>query len=40
MKEKLDFYSTEVVKTYNLSPEIRYQLKILDSLDPFTRKHS
>lgn len=40
MKEKLDFYSTEVIKTYNLSPEIRYQLKILDSLDPFTRKHS
>lgn len=38
--EKIDFYSNEVMSVYNLNDNIRYQLKILDSLDPFTRKHS
>lgn len=40
MIEKIDFYSNEVMSVYNLNDNIRYQLKILDSLDPFTRKHS
>lgn len=38
--EKIDFYSNEVFSVYNLNENIRYQLKILDSLDAFTRKHS
>lgn len=39
-KEKLDFYSHDVFKIYDLPEEMRYQLKILDTLDAFTRKHS
>ncbi len=37
---EIDFYSNEVLKTYNLNEKMRYQLSILDSLDAFTRKHS
>lgn len=37
---EIDFYSNEVLKTYNLDKTMRYQLSILDSLDAFTRKHS
>ena len=41
MKEnKIDFYSSTSLKSYNLDESIRYQLKMLDSLDVFTRKHS
>jgi len=38
--EKFDFYSKVVIKSYNLDNQIRYQLKMLDSLDAYTRKHS
>ncbi len=40
MKEEFDFYSKTVLKSYNLDEKIRYQLKMLDGLDVFTRKHS
>lgn len=38
--EKFDFYSRTSIKSYNLDDKIRYQLKMLDSLDAFTRRHS
>ena len=40
MKEEFDFYSKTSLKSYNLEERIRYQLKMLDSLDAFTRRHS
>ena len=40
MKEEFDFYNKTVIKSYNLNNTMRYQLALLDSLDPFTRKHS
>lgn len=41
MKElKFDFYDKTQLKTYNLNESMQYQLKILDSLDAFTRLHS
>lgn len=39
-KEQFDFYSKTAIKSYNLDEKIRYQLKMLDSLDAFTRRHS
>ena len=39
-QEKLDFYSSTNLKSYNLDQSMRYQLQILDRLDMFTRKHS
>ncbi len=39
-KEKFDFYDKTVLKSYDLDSAARYQLKMLDSLDNFTRKHS
>ena len=33
MKEEFDFYSKTSLKSYNLDERIRYQLKMLDSLD-------
>ena len=39
-KDKFDFYSSTSIKSYNLNESIRYQLKALDSLDAYTRKHS
>ena len=39
-EQQIDFYSNEVLKSYNLEEKMRYQLSILDSLDVFTRKHS
>jgi len=39
-KEKFDFYSKTAIKSYNLDERIRYQLKMLDGLDAFTRVHS
>lgn len=40
MKENnIDFYSKTTLKSYNLDEAIRYQLSMLDSLDPFTRQH-
>ena len=40
MKEVFDFYNSTSIKSYNLDETIRYQLKMLDSLDNFTKKHS
>jgi len=40
MKEEFDFYNSTSIKSYNLNNKIRYQLKMLDGLDAFTRKHS
>lgn len=40
MREDFDFYSKTSLKSYNLDDRIRYQLKILDSLDAYTRRHS
>lgn len=38
--EKFDFYNSTNLKSYNLNEKIRYQLKMLDNLDVFTRRHS
>lgn len=40
MKEVFDFYNSTSIKSYNLDETIRYQLKMLDGLDAFTRRHS
>lgn len=40
MKETFDFYNSTSIKSYNLTDKIRYQLKMLDGLDAFTRRHS
>lgn len=40
MKEEFDFYNSTSIKSYNLNDKIRYQLKMLDGLDAYTRKHS
>ena len=40
MKEEFDFYNSASIKSYNLNDKFRYQLKMLDSMDAFTRKHS
>ena len=38
--QKFDFYDKTTLKSYNLDVTMRYQLTMLDSLDPFTRIHS
>lgn len=38
--EKFDFYNSTSIKSYNLDEKIRYQLKMLEGLDAFTRRHS
>ncbi len=38
--EKFDFYDPTMLKSYNLDDKIRYQLKMLDGMDAFTRRHS
>ena len=35
-----DFYNTANLKAYNLNDTMRYQLSILDKMDPITKKHS
>lgn len=40
MQETFDFYNSTSIKSYNLNEAIRYQLKMLDGLDAFTRRHS
>ena len=37
--EKFDFYNPTMIKSYNLYDKIRYQLKMLDGMDDFTRRH-
>ena len=39
-QEKFDFYSPINLKSYNLDRIMRYQLDVLERLDPFTRRHS
>jgi len=39
MKEEFDFYSKTTLKSYNLDETMRYQLSMLDTLDPYTRLH-
>ena len=38
--EKIDFYSSTNLKSYNLDTIMKYQLSMLDRLDVFTRRHS
>ena len=42
MKEygEVDFYRNDIIKFYDLDKIFRDQLNSLDTLDPFTRKHS
>ena len=40
MKEEMNFYNKTNLKSYNLNEAIRYQLSMLDTLDPYTRLHS
>ena len=35
-----DFYNSASLKSYNLNDSMRFQLSILDKLDPITKKHS
>lgn len=35
-----DFYNSASLKAYNLNDTMRYQLAILDKMDPITKKHS
>ena len=37
--EEFDFYDPTMIKVYNLDDKIRYQLKMLDGMDTFTRRH-
>ena len=37
--EEFDFYDPKMIKVYNLDDRIRYQLKMLDGMDTFTRRH-
>ena len=39
-KEKLDFYNSTNLKSYNLDSVMRYQLATIERLDPLTRVHS
>lgn len=35
-----DFYNSASLKSYNLNDTMRYQLSVINSLDPITKKHS
>lgn len=39
-KYYFDFYNSANLKAYNLNDTMRYQLAILDNMDPITKKHS
>ena len=39
-KFSFDFYNTANLKAYNLNDTMRYQLAILDRMDPITKRHS
>ena len=39
-QEKFDFYSPVNLKSNNFDKIMRYQLDVLERLDPFTRRHS
>ena len=40
MNQELNFYDKTNLKSYNLEETVRYQLRMLDTLDPYTRLHS
>ena len=39
-KPNIEFYSPTNLKSYNLDKTMRYQLNMLENLDPITRRHS
>ena len=39
VKDLFNFYDQTYLKSYNLDDSLQYQLKVLDSLDVYTRKH-
>lgn len=39
-KYTFDFYNSASLKAYNLNETMRYQLSILNKMDPFTKRHS
>lgn len=38
--QAFDFYNSANLKAYNLNDIMRYQLSVLDNMDPITKKHS
>jgi hypothetical protein len=38
--DKFNFYDSSEIKMYNLDQSMRYQISMLDNLDPITKKHS
>ena len=40
MADKIDFYSPINLKSYNLDQTMRYQINMLERMDPYTRRHS
>ena len=40
MSDSIDFYDSSSIKIYELDKNLRYELQILDVLDPLTRRHS
>lgn len=39
IEEKFDFYDTSSVKIYDVDRKMRYELSVLDILDPLTKQH-
>lgn len=39
-KETFDFYNSTSLKSYNLDDLMKYQISMINRLDPFTKKHS
>lgn len=39
INKTFDFYDTSTLSTYNIKQTMSYQLKMLDNLDPITRRH-
>ncbi len=39
-KETFDFYNSANLKSYNLDSTMRYQLSVVNRLEPFTKRHS
>ena len=40
LENKINFYDSTSIKTYNLDKNMRYELSVLDRLDPMTKQHS
>lgn len=39
-KQEIEFYNPTTLRSYNLDSTMRYQLTMLENLDPFTKRHS